>query len=79
MREIVIDFVDMIKPIGGKRHMSVVVDRFPRWPEACPTNRKDAQSVAKFLCRKVISRRGLPDRISSDNGREFVDKTVKLI
>ena len=46
--------------------------------EACPTKRKDAQSAAKFLCREVISRWGLPDQISSDNGREFVDKTVRL-
>jgi len=79
MRELVVDFVDMIKPVGGKRYMLVVVDRFSRWPEACPTKRKDAQSVDKFLCREVISRWGLPDRISSDNGKEFVDKTVKLI
>uniref|UniRef100_A0AAR2IQQ4 Uncharacterized protein n=1 Tax=Pygocentrus nattereri TaxID=42514 RepID=A0AAR2IQQ4_PYGNA len=79
MRELVVDFVDMIKPIEGKRYLLVVVDRFSRWPEACPTKRKDAQSVAKFLCREVISRWGLPDQISSDNGREFVDKTMKLI
>lgn len=79
MRELVIDYVDMITPVEGKRYMLVVVDRFSRWPEACPTKRKDAQSVAKFLCREVLPRWGLPDRISSDNGREFVDKTVKLI
>jgi len=79
MRKLVMDFVDMIKPVGGKRYMLVVVDRFLRWLEACPTKWKDAQSVAKFLCREVISRWGLPDRISSDNGKEFVDKTVKLI
>lgn len=78
MRELVIDFVDMIRPVEGKRYMLVVVDRFSRWTEACPTRRKDAQSVAKFLCREVISRWGLPDRISSDNGREFVDRTIKL-
>ncbi|XP_061127087.1 uncharacterized protein LOC133146985 [Syngnathus typhle] len=79
MRELVVDFVDMIQSVEGKRYMLVVVDRFSRWPEACPTKRKDAQSVAKFLCREVICRWGLPDRISSDNGKEFVDKTVKLI
>jgi len=49
MRELVMDFVDMIKPVGGKRYMLVVVDRFSRWPEACPTKRKDAQSVAKVF------------------------------
>lgn len=79
MRELVIDFVDMIRPVEGKRYMLVMVDRFFRGTEACPTKRKDAQSVAKFLCREVISQWGLPDQISSDNGKEFVDKTVKLI
>lgn len=79
MRELVIDFVDMIRPVEGKRYMLVVVDRFSQWTEACPTKPKDAQSVAKFLCREVLIRWGLPDRISSDNGKEFVDKTVKLI
>ena len=79
MRELVIDYVDMITPVEGKRYMLVVVDRFSQWVEACPTKRKDAQSVAKFLCHDVLPRFGLPDRINSDNGPEFVDKTVKLI
>ena len=74
MRELVIDYMDMITPVEGKRYMLVVVDRFSRWVEACPTKRKDAQSVAKFLCREVLPRFGLPDRISSDNVREFIVK-----
>ena len=78
-QELVIDYVDMLTPVGGKRYMLVVVDRFSRWVEATPTSRKDARSVAKFLCREVFPRFGLPLRISSDNGKEFVDKTVKLI
>lgn len=45
MREFVVDFVDMIKPVGGKRYMLVVMDRFSRWRKACPTKQKDAQSV----------------------------------
>ncbi|KAK0144494.1 Gag-Pol polyprotein [Merluccius polli] len=49
MRELVIDYVDMITPVEGKRYMLVVVDRFSRWVEACPTKRKDAQLVARFL------------------------------
>lgn len=49
MRELVIDFVDMIRPVEGKRYMLVVVDKFSWWVEACPTKQLD------------ISRWGLPD------------------
>lgn len=79
MRELVIDYMDMIRPVGGKRYMLVVDHRFSRWVEACPTKSKDAQSVAKFLCREVLPRWGLPDRISSDNSKEFADKTAQII
>ena len=78
-QELVIDYCDMLNPVGGKRYLLVVVDRFSRWVEATPTSRKDARSVVKFLCKEVFPRFGLPLRLSSDNGKEFVDKTVKLI
>lgn len=81
MHELIMDFrlCWYVKPIGGKRSILVVIDRFLRWFEACPTKGKNAQSVAKFLNPEIISWWGLLDCISSDNGREVVDKTVKLI
>ncbi len=74
-----IDFVDMIQPVQGKRYMLVVIDRFSRWIEALPAKHKNAETVAKFLCRELIPRFGIPTRISSDSGKEFVDKTVKCV
>lgn len=78
-QELVIDYVDMIKPVEGKRYLLVVCDRFSRWVDAVPTKREDAASVAKFLCRHYFPTWGIPLRISSDNGKAFVDKTIKLI
>lgn len=34
MKELVIDFVEMIKTVGAKKYMLVVIDRFSQWPEA---------------------------------------------
>ncbi len=43
---LVMDFVDMIKPIKGKRYMLVVVDRFSRWVEAFPVGKQSGEAVA---------------------------------
>ncbi|XP_041833465.1 uncharacterized protein LOC121634675 isoform X2 [Melanotaenia boesemani] len=77
--ELVIDFIDLIQRVQGKRYVLVAVCRFTKWVEATPTRRKSAEEVAKFLIREVIPRFGIPDRISSDNGREFVEKVLSLV
>ncbi|XP_053367139.1 uncharacterized protein K02A2.6-like [Clarias gariepinus] len=79
-RHIMFDYVDMGEPrIQGKRYILVVEDRFSRWVEAVATAKEDATAVAKFLCREVIPRFGIPDTISSDNGKHFTNKIVQKI
>lgn len=63
MQDLVVDLFDMIKPVGGKRDMLVIVDRCSLWPEACPTKQKYAKSFAKFLCSEIMSWWRLQDRI----------------
>ena len=78
MSHLLLDYCDMVNRVEGKRYLLVITDRYTRWIEATPTRHKDAKSVAKFLCREVISRFGFPRILQSDNGKEFVDKTFKL-
>ena len=56
----------------------VVVDRFSRWVEAVPTKGPDCRSAAKFLCKEVFLRFGLPDCISSDNEPSYVADMMRL-
>lgn len=78
-KHLVLDFVDMIKSVRGKRYMLVVIDRFSRWVEAVPSPDQAAGTVIKFLTREVIPRFGIPSQISSDNGSAFIQKTVKTV
>ena len=73
-RHLVMDFIDMgvEQRIGRMRYVLVIVCRFSRWVEAAPCAKQDHLTVAKFLCREVFPRFGMPDTISSDNGASFV-------
>ncbi|KAF7695190.1 hypothetical protein HF521_006913, partial [Silurus meridionalis] len=65
--------------VSGKRYILVVVDRFSRWVEAIATADNKAKTVAKFLCREVIPRFGIPDQIQSDNGSHFTNELMKTV
>ncbi|XP_054648258.1 uncharacterized protein LOC129190003 isoform X1 [Dunckerocampus dactyliophorus] len=78
-KHLVLDYVDMIKSVHGKRYMLVVIDRFSRWVEAMPSKDQSSETVVKFLLREVIPRFGIPSEISSDNGPAFVQKVAKGI
>lgn len=74
-RHIMMDYVDMgaDNRVEKKRYILVVEDRFRRWVEATATAKEDAHSAAKFMCREVIQRFGIPDFLRSDNGTHFVN------
>lgn len=63
----------------GKRYILVIEDHFSRRVEATAMSKEDARSAAKFLCRKLIPRFGIPDFLSSDNGTYFVNNLIEHI
>lgn len=78
-RHLVIDYVDMIQRVQGKRYMLVITDRFSRWVEAVPSKDQSAATVIKFLSTDVIPRLGITTEISSDNGAAFIQIALKAI
>ena len=74
-KHLVIDYIDMGKTIRKHRYVLVVVDRFSRWVEACPSPGPDSETVIKFFTREILPRFGIPEVVSSDNGKAFVEKT----
>lgn len=78
-KHLVMDYIDMGKTIRKHRYVLVVVDRFSRWVEACPSPGPDSETVIQFFTREILPRFGIPEVVSSDNGKAFVEKTWNKI
>ncbi|XP_040215524.1 protein NYNRIN-like [Rana temporaria] len=75
-QHICMDFIELDK-CERKKYSLVIIDALTKWVEVFPTGSADAQTVAKALLRDIIPRFGIPEKIYSDNGSHFVNKTIQ--
>jgi transposase InsO family protein len=67
--------VDILGPfpraVGGYRYLFVAIDKFTKWPEATPVVSITQSATVAFL-KSIICRFGVPSRIITDNGIQFI-------
>ncbi|GKT15088.1 unnamed protein product [Aduncisulcus paluster] len=77
---IAIDTVGPILPSKAKsRYLIVMVDCFTRWTEIVPTKRAKAVDAADALMSGMFGRFGLPNRIRSDRGKQYVNSLISAL
>ena len=66
-----VDIVGPLPPSQGYKYLLMCVDRFTRWPEACPLMDITAESVASAFVLGWIARFGVLSTVITDRGRQF--------
>ncbi|XP_074556483.1 uncharacterized protein LOC141812342 [Curcuma longa] len=66
-------------PIGPqrKKFLLVAVKYFSKWVEAEALARITEEGVLKFLWKNIVCRYGIPQRLVSDNGRQFQGRKIQ--
>lgn len=65
------------KSKNGFKYILVCVDHFTSWVEAAPMKSITANEVIETFLRIIISRHGCPQKLITDEGRQFISKTFQ--
>ena len=70
------DFLSLEPDRSNKKAILVVTDHYTRYAQAFPTKDQTATTVAKVLWENFFVHYGLPQRLHSDQGRDFESKVI---
>jgi hypothetical protein len=73
--------IDIVGPFPtseeGNSYLLVIIDYFTRWTEAYPIPDQKAITVADKFVAEFITRFGVPDRLVSDQGTDFMSQLFR--
>jgi hypothetical protein len=73
-----LDFIRKIHPSSSKGHCLVILstDYFSKWTEPIPLKNMTHREVIEFITGHIVSRFGIPQTLTTDQGTSFISKEV---
>ena len=75
--------MDIVGPLPlskhGNKYILVFSDYFTRWPEAYAMEDQKAETIAQIFVEKIVYRYGVPKKLLTDRGANFMSKVLEDI
>ncbi|XP_072767936.1 uncharacterized protein [Nerophis lumbriciformis] len=77
MQLVCMDYLSLEPDSHNTKDILVITDHFTKYAVAIPTKDQKATTVAKCLWEQFLVHYGFPERLHSDQGRDFESHTIK--
>jgi hypothetical protein len=71
-----VDVLQLPKSFDGNKYAIVFMDYFTKWPEVFAASSQTAETIARLFVEHVVTRHGVPERLLSDRGPNFLSHLV---
>ena len=74
-----VDVLQLPRSLEGNQYAIVFVDYLRKWPEVFAVSDQTADTIARLLVEEIVSRHGVPERLLSDRGPNFLSSLIEKV